>query len=350
MSHRVLATVLALATGVGVGVACGGNATRPSALPRAGSPSDDGTGFMARMSRGQHPRVRGGDDGSGEEDVYEEDESYAGEWYGGGAYGGGVYGVGGTIYPPATAAPAPVAGGYMIDSIVENGRGGSIEGVVSWKGARPPASLPAVASAVRCSGALENASLRVSAQGGLRDAVVYLVDIKSGKAPPPALGGTLEIGACRFAPLVQLAMPIGQVLAITNRDDTAAQVRMTRRATTMAGPPGEAVTDVELGARGEADVLLDRDAAFETSLTGGHPAAAAWVVVPPHPYYVLTDEQGRFRLDDVPPGEYTLAVWHPPVVTGVSAAGVVQRSPSHETRTHVRVEAMKPTAVRLELR
>src|SRR6185436_9865352 len=151
-------------------------------------------------------------------------------------------------YPPAAAAPAPVGGGYMIDSVVENGKGGAIEGVVTWKGARPAASLPAVAQAVRCTGALENASLRVSPSGGLRDAVVYLVDVKSGKAPPPAIGGTLEVDACRFAPVVQLAMPIGQVLAITNRDDTPAQLRLTRRATAVAGPVGEANNDLAVGA------------------------------------------------------------------------------------------------------
>jgi hypothetical protein len=29
-----------------------------------------------------------------------------------------------------------------------------------------------------------------------------------------------------------------------------------------------------------------------------------------HPYYAVTDKQGAFKLTDVPPGEYTLKVWH----------------------------------------
>jgi hypothetical protein len=339
-----LAALAALAT-----LSCGGAPRGARPLPRAGSAADDGTGFVARMSRGQHPHH--GDASASDEEApaggYE--EAY-GEDFGGAAYGGSVYGVGGTTYPPAGPAPAPTTSGYLVDNIVESGKGGAIEGVALWKGARAPASLPAVAQATRCSGALENTSLRVAPTGGLRDAVVFLADIRSGKAAPPSLGGTLEIGQCRFAPLVQVAMPIGQVLAVTNRDESPVTVRLTRRATSLVPGSGEAAQDLALGGRGEATLLLDREAAHEATVAGGHPAASAWIVVPPHPYYTLTDEQGRFRLDDVPAGEYTLVVWHPPVVTGLDAKGAPLRTPALETRTHVKVEESKTTATRLEIR
>jgi hypothetical protein len=29
-----------------------------------------------------------------------------------------------------------------------------------------------------------------------------------------------------------------------------------------------------------------------------------------HPYHTVTDESGRFRLTDVPPGEYEIVAWH----------------------------------------
>jgi hypothetical protein len=34
------------------------------------------------------------------------------------------------------------------------------------------------------------------------------------------------------------------------------------------------------------------------------------VVVASHPFYALTDAQGRFKLDNVPAGQYTVRVWH----------------------------------------
>jgi hypothetical protein len=36
----------------------------------------------------------------------------------------------------------------------------------------------------------------------------------------------------------------------------------------------------------------------------------ATIAIAPHPYYALTDTSGAFRFDNVPPGTYTLVVWH----------------------------------------
>ncbi len=37
---------------------------------------------------------------------------------------------------------------------------------------------------------------------------------------------------------------------------------------------------------------------------------SAYIVVAEHPYYALTDANGEFTLDDVPPGPYRLRLWH----------------------------------------
>ena len=36
----------------------------------------------------------------------------------------------------------------------------------------------------------------------------------------------------------------------------------------------------------------------------------AWVFVSENPYYSVTDAKGSFTLSDVPPGAYTVEVWH----------------------------------------
>ena len=41
-----------------------------------------------------------------------------------------------------------------------------------------------------------------------------------------------------------------------------------------------------------------------------HPWMRAWVVVAEHPFYAVTNDQGNFVLDNVPPGAYTLQLWH----------------------------------------
>ena len=42
----------------------------------------------------------------------------------------------------------------------------------------------------------------------------------------------------------------------------------------------------------------------------GHPWMSGFVFVAPHPYYAITDKNGNFRLENVPPGKYTLRMWH----------------------------------------
>lgn len=41
-----------------------------------------------------------------------------------------------------------------------------------------------------------------------------------------------------------------------------------------------------------------------------HPWMAAWICVVDHPYHQVTGEKGAFELRMLPPGHYTLEVWH----------------------------------------
>ena len=61
-----------------------------------------------------------------------------------------------------------------------------------------------------------------------------------------------------------------------------------------------------------------------------HPWTRGWLFAFDHPYFATTDRDGSFAIDSVPPGRYTLVVWHErgPIVTRevTIAAGQVVES------------------------
>lgn len=46
---------------------------------------------------------------------------------------------------------------------------------------------------------------------------------------------------------------------------------------------------------------------------GFHAYMESWAIAVDNPYYVLSDEHGRFSINDVPPGTYDLRAWHPSI-------------------------------------
>ena len=46
---------------------------------------------------------------------------------------------------------------------------------------------------------------------------------------------------------------------------------------------------------------------------GFHAYMESWAIAVDNPYYVLSDEHGRFSINDIPPGTYDLRAWHPSI-------------------------------------
>jgi plastocyanin len=41
-----------------------------------------------------------------------------------------------------------------------------------------------------------------------------------------------------------------------------------------------------------------------------HSHMSAFILVFSHPFFTMTDNEGRYRLDNIPPGTYTVVAWH----------------------------------------
>ena len=103
---------------------------------------------------------------------------------------------------------------------------------------------------------------------------------------------------CALLPAIQIATPLPAALSI-NGDAKRARLRIT--------PPAGAPKPAELQEGGRVSVQLvagvTKVDADDGSLT------AAWVLAIDTPYYAITDDRGRFRLDELAAGTYDVSIW-----------------------------------------
>ena len=147
--------------------------------------------------------------------------------------------------------------------------------------------------------------LVVGPSGGLQYAVVSLRGIAAGKPFDPA-PPTLDQRGCEYAPHV-IIVPAGRELTILNSDGVLHNIH-----TASLHPDAAANPTVNRAQPKFKTSMTETFSAPEIlrATCDVHGWMKGWIVVADHPYYAVTDAQGRFALSDVPPGDYQLHVWH----------------------------------------
>ena len=172
--------------------------------------------------------------------------------------------------------------------------GGSIRGRVEVKREiRRPEARPSV-------GDLGMPASREAADR--RRSVVYLERAPQGafEVPPPRGHAVLDQRNQSFVPYV-LAVEVGTTVDFPNRDRTYHNVfslSKPKRFDLGRYPRGES-RSVRFDQPGVVRVFCEI-----------HSHMNAFILVFAHRYFATTDGEGRYRIDDVPPGAYTVAVWN----------------------------------------
>ena len=179
---------------------------------------------------------------------------------------------------------------------------GSVTGNIRLAGpppVRPP--LEVFKHAEVCGTSVPDDRLVVGPGGGVRYAVVTIDGVKGGRKSEPDAIPTLNNLACRFEPHVQVA-EVGQRLELRNGDPILhnADARIgTDTLFNVALPPSRVVR-TPLARAGVVAVTCDVR----------HTWMTAFIVVADHPYHTVTDAEGAYDIRDLPPGHYTMRVWH----------------------------------------
>lgn len=204
--------------------------------------------------------------------------------------------------------------------VAEVPEGRTLSGTVTFKGTPPKSTQVLITKDPETCGHGERIveEVRVSEDGRLQGAVVYLDGVERGKGwDPPEEGYVLDQRECRFLPEV-LIVPRGEKLTITNSDTVPHNIHAyevigrARRGLFNIAQPQPGRIEKELKVRSSPIVKVECDL---------HNFMHGWVFVASTPYTAWTDSQGQFLLADVPPGHYVLKAWHP--VLGEKEAEVV---------------------------
>lgn len=137
---------------------------------------------------------------------------------------------------------------------------------------------------------------------GIQNVVVSITDISHGKDwTVPDEGLTLDQKGCWFTPHV-LVVPVGQSFYILNDDGILHNLHT-------HGEENRPVNKAQPGFLKRLKMSFRR-AEFVQITCDIHDWMEGWVVAANHPYHAITDENGFFRLENVPPGSYELEFWH----------------------------------------
>ncbi len=183
--------------------------------------------------------------------------------------------------------------------------GGTITGTVTFEGDVPEMKMLEITKDQAVCAATEkyDESLVVGEGDALKNTIVYLIDVKQGKDFDKAVKPEIDQQGCQFTPHVQI-VPVGTRLIMLNSDKVNHNVHIfssinkpvnkqqtkNRKKMPLAGVK-----------KAEGPVAVKCDI---------HGWMSAWVAYVPHPYFAVSDEKGKFTLENVPPGTYKLGYWH----------------------------------------
>ena len=218
---------------------------------------------------------------------------------------------------------------------IEVKNGGILSGVVTLEGTVPRPkgyNLVTLPDPVYC-GRISTGTgwrllqpFKVDADGGFKDVVILLTDIKKGKTfeyTPPRI----EAVDCRFNPYIVVVRDRHKV-EVVNLDPVLHDIQAYETSKMGARvlfnvplPMSKKITKQQLlkkvTVKNRAGKVIAKRIKMRKGRNvfvmqcGFHAYMESWGLVVNHPYYVLSGQNGGYAISDIPSGTYKVMVWHP---------------------------------------
>ena len=184
----------------------------------------------------------------------------------------------------------------------------AVKGKIVFRGAKPAKTVIHMDTEAGCAKMhagqpVYDESLFIGKDGALANAFVYIQTGLEGKVfETPAEKVTLDQKGCGYSPHV-FGIRAGQTLAVKNSDPVSHNIHpLPKENREWSQQQGPETPDLERKfARPEVMIPIKCDV---------HKWMRAYAGVVTHPYFAVTGADGAFELHNVPPGDYTIAVWH----------------------------------------
>lgn len=185
---------------------------------------------------------------------------------------------------------------------------GDITGTVTLKGTPPAEKAFDMSSDPKCGAHPTQPTTHhyvVGPKGELANCVVALQGISGKSTGASAPAAVLDQKGCEYVPQI-LAIQTGQKLSVKNSDPTLHNVHFDPG----ADSGNQSGNQAQVPGSPDLTFSFAKPEMFIRFKCDVHQWMFAWVSVFDHPYFSVTDKEGKFDIKNVPDGKYTLAVYH----------------------------------------
>jgi Protein of unknown function (DUF2012). len=185
--------------------------------------------------------------------------------------------------------------------------GATLTGKVNFAGSKPPVKEIDMSANPACMKAhtspVTSEEVMVNGDGTLANAFVWVKDgVPEGKGAAPANAAVVDQQGCVYKPHVS-GVVIGQTVEFRNSDDTNHNIHplpQQNQEWNESQPPHGS----------PKPKTFDREEVMVPIKCNVHPWMRAYLGVVRHPFFAVTGQDGTFSIAGLPPGKYTLEVWH----------------------------------------